>query len=491
ISRDRHQEALVLLDRVKTINDASLVENPLVKSSVLSEEELAMERQISEEMDQIRKQFFNASADEQQTLQNELESLSAQKQELNRNLNVTHSQEPPKIWKIQRSLKPGQQILHITVLEENYYLSHISTNSVEVKKLHLSAETVTHFENAVASVVRGRTNLDALYQAGRFINIQGLPDNTRSVLVIPDGFFHQIPLDIIPLKKPDSPSSYGSARYVIEQMDVRHLNSLNDLIQPVRHAPASYTFDYTGFGISDFQNESRDRRLVSLPQAPVEVRNISENLNRLDVKNSFINETATPRQFRQSAGRSRILHLATHSEVSESDPLFSRLHLSADSGLQPGDEPSDHLFAYELFDLNMQNQLIMLNSCESGGDRFLQGSGIMGISRALRYAGAHSLILNAWSVNDQFAADFAEKFYQHLNEGESKSRALQLTKIYFIKQKNANPHYWGPYVLNGDNRPLLTRAENQTGVFVLAGLFLTGFILLRRDTATQKKKTAA
>ena len=170
--------------------------------------------------------------------------------------------------------------------------------------------------------------------------------------------------------------------------------------------------------------------------------------------------------------------MATHSEISESDPLFSRIHLVPDS---ESDDQTTQIFAYELFDLNLQNELIMLNSCESGGDRSIQGSGIMGISRALHYAGAQSLILNAWSVNDKFAADFANSFYTHINEGETKSRALQLAKIDFIKTSNSNPHFWGPYILNGSNEPLIQKRGTNFGNVLVALMFVAGFILVSRS----------
>jgi len=169
--------------------------------------------------------------------------------------------------------------------------------------------------------------------------------------------------------------------------------------------------------------------------------------------------------------------MATHSEISESDPLFSRLHLMPELDSENSD---NQIFAYELFELDLQNELIMLNSCDSGGDRAIQGSGIMGLSRALHYAGAKSLVLNAWSVNDQFAADFAEVFYQYINEGESKSRALQLTKIDFIKNKNANPHFWGPYILNGNNQPLIQKKKSNLGNWIIALIFIAGFIVVSR-----------
>lgn len=168
--------------------------------------------------------------------------------------------------------------------------------------------------------------------------------------------------------------------------------------------------------------------------------------------------------------------MATHSEVSESDPLFSRLFLNPESGFKDS-TLAGQLFAYELFNLNLQNELIMLNSCESGAGQYLQGTGIMGISRALRYAGAQSLVLNGWSVNDQFASEFAIEFYGHLNEGLSKSESLRRAKLHFIKNRNANPHFWGPYMLNGDDRPLLQKTGNLRVQLFLASLFALGLAL--------------
>ena len=97
----------------------------------------------------------------------------------------------------------------------------------------------------------------------------------------------------------------------------------------------------------------------------------------------------------------------------------------------------------------------MLNSCESGSGSYLQGTGVVGISRALRYAGAQSLVLNLWSVNDMMASEFAIKFYEGINKGETKSEALRNAKLYFLKTKNANPHYWGSYMLLGNEDAII------------------------------------
>ena len=485
LKRDRQSEALTLLDRVKTINDATLLENPLVKSARLSEEELARERQITEEMDEIRKKLFTASGSDRLQLQNVLERLNAQRRELTQDLDIEEREDKTPVWSIQRNLNGHQKILHITEINDHYYVSRVTKTSVDIEKKQITDSHTSLFEGAIDAMIRGRTDLEKLYEVGQFLNLSALRPSIRSLIVMPDGYFHQLPIDVIPREAPDTPISYGSADYMIEHIQIRTLNHLGDLQR--RSTSSEYQYDFTGFGISDFQNERTNRNLISLPKAPGEVASISNRLNRFQQTNTFIEDNATPNSFRQHAGNSKILHMASHSEISESDPLFSRLHLSPSSLNGTDDEIESQLFAYQLFDLNLNNRMIMLNSCESGTGRHLQGSGIMGISRALRYAGAQSLVLNAWSVNDQFAADFADIFYEHINSGKSKSKALQATKVHFIQHKNANPHFWGPYILNGDNDPLIRDQADTTGQLVLAIAFFAGLVLISKEKLADRR----
>jgi len=180
------------------------------------------------------------------------------------------------------------------------------------------------------------------------------------------------------------------------------------------------------------------------------VRSLSSNLNTFENKQVFTGEEATKERFTNLVSNSKIVHLATHSEVSEQDPLFSTIFLKSAVGQQGEDESEGRLFAYELFNLNLQSDLIVLNSCSSGSGDYMQGTGVMGITRALRYAGARSLMLNLWSVNDQLASEFALRFYEELENGSSKAEAMRQAKLSFLESGNANPHHWGVYMLVGN-----------------------------------------
>jgi len=470
IANGRREEALRFLDRVKTINDASMVQNPLVKAEILTEDELNREQQIDIQMDNLRKKMLTASPSDRMNLQNEIEVLSVKKREITSKLNNRALESPKAVWVLQRHLRPDEMLVHLSLIGNNLYISNLTDENLNVKKLVLSRDIDELFNSAINSMVSGRTDLHKLYSVYSYLGFDNIPDRINTITVMPDSYLHQLPLDVLPVTRPLSPVSYGSASYLVERYRVRYLNNLNELT--VKSSNNSYEFDFAGFGISDFSRNGQ-QNLVSLPQAPLEVETTVGKLDRFDIKNAILETEATPSAFRSIAPSSRILHMATHSEVSESDPLFSRLFLNPDEGVKDN-TLAGQLFAYELFNLNLRNELVMLNSCESGAGTFLQGSGIMGISRALRYAGAQSLVLNGWSVNDSFASEFAIRFYDHLNEGHSKSEALRLAKIHFIKNRNANPHFWGPYMLNGDDKPLIQKTGNFELQVALASLLLFG-----------------
>lgn len=480
ISQNRYAETISLLDRIKTINDASLFDNKLITSERMTEEALTEEKNLTEAIDRLRKRLLVAPDSEHLPIRNEIAALSAQKNQLVPEREMNRLSRDVRIWPIQARLRANQAILHMTRIADQLYLVQITPDELTVQKLPLGKEQETLFEEAITGITSGDTDLLRLRDVYSYLNLESLSPAVTSLIVVPDSYLYQLPLDVLPSETPQHAASYGSARYLIESMEVRYLNNLQEYM--TRSPGAFYELDYAGFGISRFQESTQGEQLVPLPMAPFEVEAVRGELTRFRNLSAFTEAQATPENFMESASNARILHLATHSKLSEEDPLFSRLYLSPSENAEEGsNEISGQIFAYELFDLNLRSDLIMLNSCESGSGRYFQGSGIMGISRALRYAGARSLILNSWSVNDQYASDFAIEFYKYINQGESKSGSLREAKLHFLKNKNANPHYWGPYMLNGENNPMNQKPGTVPVYAALFFLFTAGVWATRKQ----------
>jgi len=471
INANRQAQAVEALDQLKTINNVGLYRNPMVRSKVLSEKQLSDYKRLTNNLDALRKRLLAASKKKRSSIQQKINKLSARKNALDQKVTQHANRKSVSVRYIQQRLNAHQRVLDFTELKGMYYLAIISRTSVRFKKIDLTAAWRSRFKQSIAQLAHGNPNLKKLYAITRFLGLNKLPSQVRRLTVIPDSYLYQLPVDVLPLDPPAGKHSYGKARYLIERYKTNYITSLNNFRLPPD--TTHYRYGYAGYGISHF---AKDRSSLSpLPDAKTEIKASSRQLTAFHHKRVFFNDSATTRTFRQVAPHARILHLATHSKVSSRNPLFSTIYLSRIDSNDHG-ENAGRIFAYQLFNLHLTNQLIMLNSCESGSGSYLQGTGVVGISRALRYAGAQSLVLNLWSVNDMLASQFARKFYKDINKGESKSDAIRNTKLQFLNRENANPHFWGPYMLFGDTQPVVHPYKKAN--HIMAAAFMALFISL-------------
>jgi len=474
LETDQPEMAVQQLDRLKTINDASFYQNPLVKSSVLNESELTQYKQLTSQLDATRKRLLTAPADREFEIRQTISRLKLKKRNLDKKLTNRIDTSPISIREIQNRLSAHQMVMHITELKDQFYLAKITRSNINISTIPLDEDLRNRLSHSLEQVATHKTNLDSLYSITKLLGLKDIPQRINQLTMIPDSYFYQLPVDILPLNKPTHSYSYGEVTYVIEQFRTHYLTSLDDFEREHVSNPRPNPLNFAGYGVSEF-NRYQKKPLVPLPYASREVLNIADTLTHLSHMETFINNRSTKPTFMQTAPQASILHLATHSEVSDRDPMFSTIYMSK-TGESADSTFDDQIFAYELFELNLNNEMIMLNSCESGSGSYIQGTGVMGISRALRYAGANSLILNLWSVNDMLASDFAVHFYDQLNKGKSKAEALQATKQYFLRTKNASPHFWGPYMLIGNADPIVH--PNQTENYAMAGTFILYFLLM-------------
>lgn len=464
------QESITYLDQLKTINDAALYNNPLLRANKLTEKELAEEKKLSSRIQSLRNQYLSADQEQKFTLKTEIDRLSAQRQLLVNKVNTTYSEKNLPVWKVQQQMAKDELILHYTEINEKLYVSSISKHTIDLSVLEITKEVDSLLNNTANTLATGKTSLYNLFEIYNFLELDEIPETINQITVIPDNELYRIPLDVLPTKKPNSGFSFGSSHYMIEDYSFKYFTSLQDYANNNRNTVTSLSTDFSAFAISYFEDFT-EKDLPSLPFATQEVRNIQKVLTSFDQKQIFTGNQATEHAFQTQLNSSKILHIATHSEVSHEDPLFSTIYLKSNDN--NGTE-GDALYAYELFDNQLNNNLIMLNSCSSGSGNYLQGTGIMGISRALRYAGAKSLALNLWEVNDMIASEFARDFYSYLNKGYSKSSSMRLAKINQIKTGSADPHYWGAYTLIGNSSPVIKKPTSSQ--FVLPLMITVGLL---------------
>ena len=109
------------------------------------------------------------------------------------------------------------------------------------------------------------------------------------------------------------------------------------------------------------------------------------------------------------------------------------------------------LYLGEVYNLNLNADLVVLSACETGLGKIARGEGLIGLTRGFLYAGAQNLLVSLWQVNDASTSQLMIDFYRNMLNGESKPTALREAKLALIENdpKYAGPYYWAPFVLIG------------------------------------------
>jgi CHAT domain-containing protein len=152
-----------------------------------------------------------------------------------------------------------------------------------------------------------------------------------------------------------------------------------------------------------------------------------------------------------------MLHFATHGVLGDEIGLTTQPALVF-SQIGDKDGHGGLLQLADILDLKLNADLVVLSACNTGLGRLRRGEGIVGLTRGFLYAGASSVVVSLWKVEDQSTSLLMERFYQRLKQGESKSEALRQAKLDVMRatielkaigmrQSLASPFYWAPFIL--------------------------------------------
>lgn len=193
---------------------------------------------------------------------------------------------------------------------------------------------------------------------------------------------------------------------------------------------------------------SANSALPALPGTKDEVNAIATLFAKQNFETKILlNELAIEDQVKSASTKQySFLHFATHGIVNEDQPALSRILLN------PSEQEDGSLFSGEIYNLNLDADLVTLSACETGLGKLSKGEGVIGISRALVYAGAKRMVVSLWNVADASTSQIMTHFYDNLLgiEKPNFAAALRESKVKMIREKGyAEPYYWAPFILLG------------------------------------------
>ena len=192
---------------------------------------------------------------------------------------------------------------------------------------------------------------------------------------------------------------------------------------------------------------------------------------------SYCHRHATEETFKNTAPEAGIIHLATHAIVDDRNPLYSKLVFANDKSSRE----DGFLNTYELYNIRLNADLVVLSACNTGYGKLVRGEGIMSLARGFMYAGCPSIVMSLWPVDDLSTNRLMDHFYQNLASGFRKDEALRQAKIEYINEADnvkSNPFYWAGFVSIGSPDSVNLPSKTNYALWMIAFVVLVIAIIL-------------
>jgi len=307
----------------------------------------------------------------------------------------------------------------------------------------------------------------------------------KDLTIIPHDKLSYIPFDALLSQMPDtSVMNFRNLKYLVRDYAINYSYSatlLYDFSDKEKSSSKSLLAfsPYYDPKVPYINPEtSVHQNLNPLPGAKDEVKGIS----RYFKTSSFLDEFAQEYVFKEKATEFDVLHLAMHTIINDSLPMFSKLVFSKTDQKANDD---GYLNTYEIYNMKLNARLAVLSACETGTGMLQKGEGVMSMARAFIYAGCPSIVMTLWQVEDKSGVKIMEDFYYYLSKGKRKDVALRMAKLNHLESSDpltSHPHYWLGYVNIGNPESLKSGTNKYFVLFlILIGLFLAGDWYRRRS----------
>jgi CHAT domain-containing protein len=393
-------------------------------------------------------------------------------------------------WKdVQKRLQPGEAAIEMIRIEKND--SDEKSDSVYYAALIITDQTKNHPEMIVLSNGQVMEKVGAYYRncilsktpdtlsyqyywkkIGEFLQEK----NVKTIIFSSDGVYNQISLNSLYNTK--------SKSYLINEFNIHLVTNTKDIV-PLYQKEEAYNNYAILMGYPNYRLGSSERKSIAaangnylrstyaldmdfsgsiapLEGTKVEVEEIGELLSAKGWQPEiFMGDKALEENIKMSF-KPQILHLATHGFFQNSKETRKRTNPLLSSGLllagaemtlqKKTDQQSEDgvLTAYEAMNLNLENtQLVVLSACETGKGEIKNGEGVYGLQRAFMVAGARSIIMSLWKVDDAASQQLMTSFYTLWLNGASKREAFKQAQLQ-LRTHFPEPFYWTAFVLIGE-----------------------------------------
>lgn len=347
------------------------------------------------------------------------------------------------IKELQTLLDTKDALLSYFYGNHHIYTITITKNSKHITRCKLNNDLENNIVSLYKLLNNPKSNLEELNSKSFYLYTKLVAPNIdnlshKNLIIVTDGLLNYIPFS--------SFSTNGRAKYVIENHAISYVNSAT-LFKQLSEKEG---INNKVLAFAPSFDASINGNLMPLPNNQTEAEDI---LNYFNGK-TLTNTQATLQNFNTESEHYGLLHFATHAILNDETPEYSYL------AFQPNNTNSNLLYVSDLYNLNLNTNLVTLSACESGIGNLKRGEGFLSLARGFYFGGASSISSTLWKINDGSTLKIMDAFYKNLSEGNSKSLALQQAQVSFLNENSQNalvhPYYWSGFIISGNTSAIAT-----------------------------------
>jgi CHAT domain-containing protein len=388
-----------------------------------------------------------------ESAENDLELLHLEIRRANPRLAGVQYPKPLDLKQIQQEvLKPGVTLIEYYLGEKRSFVWVVSRGQSSSAILPPAKDIATltgAYRKSLTAQVSSLTARQAESESSRLASrlyemllkpVERSIEGSQSLIIVPDGVLYYVPFEAL--------QAAGSSRYLFERFPISYAPSATSLAVPDQSSPPAPQKMLLAFGDPVYARSAataqRGPDLAALPYTRDEVLGIASLFPKNDTA-VYLGAGASQQSVKAEAlDRYRYIHFATHGILDESHPSRSGLALTA------GSSDGGILKVDEITGLRIHADVVTLSACSTGLGELVSGEGMLGLVRSFLYAGASSVAVSLWNVNDDATSTLMKEFYRNLSRSVPPQEALRRAKISLIHQDNSlwrHPHFWAPFVL--------------------------------------------
>ncbi|TNF41961.1 MAG: CHAT domain-containing protein [Bacteroidetes bacterium] len=258
--------------------------------------------------------------------------------------------------------------------------------------------------------------------------------------------------------------------WLIFEKNIRYSASVTQFCKIQSNPSSPQPVFYAGFApYADLAAKTR-RKLQSSGK---EVKTLARIFNG----KHYVAKKSTKEVLQSYAGKTTILHLATHAQNHDLHPQLAELSFWDKKG------NAEKLYFYEIQNSKWETPLVILGACGTATGEYIPNYGTVSLANAFLSAGVQTVVGANWEASDFVSSQILSKTAENMKSGLETSEALRQAKIEFLSQSNdlfSQPFYWAVYTCHGKPLNLIFQPDKwkYRGILVIVfSVFVVLFVL--------------